>query len=390
MGDRVHSETRLAVFCDFSYRVDDAVVTAEVPFSLFLMALTEHFARVVLIGRLKPSGGRFPYEMNGIELEPLPYYASGADMVAVMRALPAAMRRFWHVLADVDVVWVLGPNPPHAIAFTLLALLRRRRVVLGVRQELPEVVRHRHRGRPSVWVAAWTLEWLFRLLALVLGVVVVGPELGRVYRRSRAVHEMLISLVAESNISSPAEDRRRYDGSELRLLAVGRLDPEKNSLLMLDVLRAALELDPRWRLQVCGDGMLMGEMKRRADELGLGDRVVLRGHLTFGEELWELYRDAHALVHVSMTDGVPQVLLEAFAARLPVVATAVGGVSDTTLGKGLLVSRRDAPASAAALQRLVDDPRLRAQYVEAGAKYVSEHTLRAETAQLAKFLSGAA
>lgn len=386
----MHSETRLAVFCDFSYRVDDAVVTAQLPFSLFLLALSEHFARVVLIGRLDPSGGRFPYEMNGIELEPLPYYASGANLAAVMRALPPAMGRFWRVLAGVDVVWVLGPNPPQAIAFTLLALIRRRRVVLGVRQQLPELVRHRHRGRPGVWLAAWILDQLFRLLGRVLGVVVVGSELGRLYRRSRAVHVMLVSLVQQSDICSPAEDRRGYQGSELRMLSVGRLDPEKNPLLMLEILRDALKLDPRWRLEVCGDGSLMGEMTRRADELGLSDRLVLRGHLAFGEELWELYRGAHALLHVSMTDGVPQVLLEAFAARLPVVATAVGGVPETVQGKGLLVARQDAPASAAALQRLVDDPRLRARCVESAARYASEHTLQAETARLATFLGGAA
>jgi glycosyltransferase involved in cell wall biosynthesis len=390
MSDSVNGKPRLAVFCDFSYRVDAGAVTAQLPFSLFLLALSQHFTQLVLVGRLDESGQRFPYELSGIELEPLPYYASGADFGAVLRTLAPSMLRFWRLLGRVDVAWVLGPNPPQAIAFALLALIRRRRLVLGVRQQLPQLVRHRHPRRPLVWLAAWTLEQVFRLLARAVDVVVVGPELRRLYRRSRGVHLMLVSLLQRSDLSSPGEDRRGYDGSELRLLSVGRLDPEKNPLLMLDILSDALKLDGRWRLEICGDGSLMAEMARRADQLGLSDRVVLHGHVVFGEELWRLYRGCHALLHVSMTEGVPQVLLEAFAARLPVVATAVGGVAETVRGNGLLVAPQDAPGAAAALQLLLDDSDLRSRFVESAAASVGEHTLEAETTRLANFLVGRA
>ena len=104
--------------------------------------------------------------------------------------------------------------------------------------------------------------------------------------------------------------------------------------------------------------------------------------------LWRLYRSSHALLHVSMTEGMPQVLLEAFAARLPVVATAVGGVPEMAGGRGLLMPPRDAAAGAAALQRLLDDPAERARHVEAGVAYVRQHTLQAESARLARFLEG--
>jgi glycosyltransferase involved in cell wall biosynthesis len=382
--------TRLAVFCDFSYRRDGELITAELPFSLFLEALSHHFEALTLIGRLDPTGTRFPYAMEGIELEPLPYYSSGADLVAVMRALPAAVRRFWRLLNRVDVVWVLGPNPPHAIVFALLALVRRKRLVLGVRQQLPRLIRHRHPGRPAVWLAAYVLEWMFRSLGLVAGVVVVGPELARDYRHSRRLHTALISLLQETDIQATGDDHRDYTADELRLLSVGRLDPEKNPLLMADVLREALRSDPRWRLYICGDGSLAEALVARAADLGVGDRLVMRGHVGFGDPLWALYRDSHALLHVSMTEGMPQVLLEAFAARLPVVATAVGGVPEMTDGRGLLIPPRDAPAGAAALQRLLDDPLQRARHVDAAVTYVEDHTLKAESARLARFLRGVA
>jgi glycosyltransferase involved in cell wall biosynthesis len=262
-------------------------------------------------------------------------------------------------------------------------------VVLGVRQDLPRLVRHRHARRPAVWLAAWILERLFRLLGRIVPVLVVGPELQRHYGRSAEVHTSLISLIEESDIASPDEDQRDYDGPELRLLSVGRLEPEKNPLLMLDILRDALKLDRRWRLEVCGDGSLMSAMARHEEDLGIADRVDLLGHVRHGQELRRLYRRSHALLHVSMTEGVPQVLLEAFAARLPVVATAVGGVPEVVRGRGLLVASRDAPGAAGALQRLVDDPALRARNVESAAAYVAGHTLQGESARAAAFLQGA-
>jgi hypothetical protein len=112
------------VYCDFSYRVDGGEVTAEAPFGLFLRELAADCERLVVVGRLDPGPGRFPYVMTGVEFVPLPHYVSGAQFGAVMRTLPAGLRRFWRTLADVDVAWIFGPNPPQALAFALLAMAR--------------------------------------------------------------------------------------------------------------------------------------------------------------------------------------------------------------------------------------------------------------------------
>jgi glycosyltransferase involved in cell wall biosynthesis len=381
---------RLAIFCDFSYRHDGETLTAELPFALFLHALAGHFAKVIVAGRLDISAPRFPYEIPDVELAPLPYYGSGADLAAVLRSLPRAMGRFWRLLDGADVVWVLGPNPPQAIAFALLGLLRRRRVVLGVRQQLPELIRHRHPRRPAVWWSASALDRCFRLLARVTDVVVVGSTLGLSYQRGRAVHELVVSLVEDQDLLLAGSEQRRYDAPELRMLSVGRVDPEKNPLLLLEILRVAAEHDPRWRLEVCGDGLMLDELSRRAGEMGLSDRVMLHGHVPFGRELWAHYRAAHALVHVSMTEGAPQVLVEAFAARLPVVATAVGAVADVVHGRGLLVQPQDAKGTAGALQRMIDDADMRIDCVEAGVAYAAAHTREIEVAKLARFLEGTA
>jgi len=379
----------LAVYCDYSYRVEDGDVYAELPFALFLQELAPYCERLVVTGRLDPTPGRFPYMMKDVEYVSLPHYASGADIAGVVRAMPAGLRRFWRMLDDVDVVWVLGPNPPQAIAFALLSMLRRRRLVLGVRQNLPQLIRHRHPSKPHLWLAALTLEAAFRLLARAVPIVVVGPDLAHRYRGSASLHAMYVSLLSDDHILAPEDDDRSYDGQELHMLSVGRLDPEKNPLLLADVLAQALSADSRWRLEVCGDGSLEQALRQRLAELGVADRAVLHGHVPIDDGLWSLYRRSHAFVHVSLTEGVPQVLLEAFAARLPVVATAVGGVPELVEGCGLLVPPSDVGALAQALQRLASDDALRSELVERAGARAREHTLHAEAARLAAFLAGA-
>ncbi len=379
---------RLAVYCDFSYRVNGGEVTAQHPFGLFIRELAAHCEQLVVIGRFDPTPEPYPYSMRGVEYVPLPHYVSGAQFGDVLRTMPTGLKRFWRALADVDVVWILGPNPPQALAFALLAAARRRRVVLGLRQNLPELVRHRHKGRRSVHLAADLLEGAFRLLSRRMPVVVVGPDLARRYRRASSVHMTYVSLLSDEHISTPDEDDRDYDGDELRLLSVGRLDPEKNPLLLADVLERLLRSDPRWRLGICGDGSLMDELAHRLEELGVADRAELHGHVAIDDGLWDLYRRSHALVHVSLTEGVPQVLLEAFAARLPVVATAVGGVPPVVEGRGLLVPPSDPDAAARALEQVILDPALRAKLVDAGSAEVRNHTLESACARLAAFLAG--
>ncbi len=379
---------RLAVYCDYSYRVSEGELYAELPFALFLQELAPYCERLVVTGRLDPTPGTYPYKMKGVEYAPLPHYSSGAEIWGVMRAIPAGIRRFWRMLDDVDVVWVLGPNPPQALLFALLSRLRRRRLVLGVRQDLPQLIRHRYPGKPHLLWAALMLEAAFRLLARVVPVVVVGPDLAHFYRASSELHVVYVSLLSEDDILAVEDDGRAYDGDELVMLSVGRLDPEKNPLLLADVLARVVHVDPRWRLEVCGDGSLMTELVRRLEELGVADRALLHGYVPIDDGLWTLYRRSHALLHISLTEGVPQVLLEAFAARLAVVATAVGGVPALVQGCGLLVAPGDAGAAADALQQIASDAKLRAELVDNASARVSEHTLHAECARLAAFLTG--
>jgi glycosyltransferase involved in cell wall biosynthesis len=295
-----------------------------------------------------------------------------------------SLRPFWRALDELDCVWILGPHPL-AFPFAMMARLRRRRVVLGVRQESIPYMRSRHPGSRLRIGLQRLMEAGFRSLARRWPVIVVGPALAQAYHRGSAVLEVSVSLIETAQIAPPeAATQRDYSG-ELRALSVGRLEAEKNPLALADVLLALRGIDERWRLVVCGEGVLREELERRLEQLGVAEAAEIRGYVPH-DRLAEEYRDAHAMAHVSWTEGLPQVLYEAFAAALPVAATDVGGVRAAVGDAALLAPPGEPALIAELLARLGRDEELRARLVRKGLALAREHTIESESARVAEFI----
>jgi glycosyltransferase involved in cell wall biosynthesis len=245
----------------------------------------------------------------------------------------------------------------------------------------------RHPDKRAVHAIADVLEGSWRALARRHPVAVVGPELGRQYAGSAALLVLYVSLIRAAEISDPESERERSWDGEPQLLSVGRIDAEKNPLLLADILARLNAGERRWRMVICGAGPMEDALRARLEELGVADRAELAGYVPAGDELMAIYRSSHAFLHVSFTEGVPQVLFEAFAAALPVVATDVGGVGQATgTDAALLVPPGELEPPVDALERLAADPALRLRLVESGADRVRRHTLEAEIGRLAAFL----
>jgi glycosyltransferase involved in cell wall biosynthesis len=140
---------------------------------------------------------------------------------------------------------------------------------------------------------------------------------------------------------------------ESLLLWVGRMDPIKG----LDTLVAAVDLLRRERrvcLMLAGDGPERAKVEADVAARGLQDCVRLLGRR---HDVPRLLRSADLFVFPSRTEGLPNAILEAMAAGLPVVATDVPGTRDLVRDgeNGLLVRSDDATALAGALARLLDD-----------------------------------
>jgi glycosyltransferase involved in cell wall biosynthesis len=168
----------------------------------------------------------------------------------------------------------------------------------------------------------------------------------------------------------------REDG-QVRALALGRLHPNK----AFDVLLDALALAPGIHLWIAGDGDLLGALRNQARRLGLDGRVRFLG---WQDDVWPLFDTTDFLVCPSRLEPLGNVVIEAWAAGVPVVATMSDGpktlISSET--DGLLVPVDDAPALAAAMTRLAGDTVLRARLAAGGRKaYAADFTEAAVVAR---------
>ncbi len=375
---------RLGVYTDYNYSLRDGRPYAERAFAIFVAELATRLERVAVIGKLNPDGpSRYP--LGEVDFVALPHYPSLFHLGPAIRGMLGSLRPFWRALAELDCVWILGPHPL-AFPFALMARLRGRRVILGVRQDSVAYVRSRHPGSRLRIALARAMDRGFRILARRWPTIVVGPALARQYARSRSLLDVSISLIRSSDISDTND--RDYSG-DLVALSVGRLESEKNPLGLADVIAALRRLDQRWRLVVCGEGDLRGALEERVRDLGVADAVEFRGYVPHDAGLAEAYRGAHALAHVTWTEGLPQILYEAFAARLPVIATDVGGIREAVGDAAILVAPGDPQGIAEGLALVGRDASVRDELVERGLAVVGAHTLETESARAAEFIRDA-
>jgi glycosyltransferase involved in cell wall biosynthesis len=149
-----------------------------------------------------------------------------------------------------------------------------------------------------------------------------------------------------------------------RLLSVGRLVPKKGFGTLIEACGLLADRAVPFHLDLVGDGPLAGHLRAKAAAERVGDRVTFHPART-QSELVEFYRRAgvFALVPAIQSDGdrdgVPNVILEAMACGVPVVASAISGIPEVVDDgrTGLLVPPDDPVALADAIERLLADPR---------------------------------
>jgi|GEM_PF-432218 len=155
-------------------------------------------------------------------------------------------------------------------------------------------------------------------------------------------------------------------------LAVGRMHPEKRFDRFLAALAVARCSSPTLRGVIVGDGPEWLDLRRRAQDLGLlPDNVLFVGRRN---DVPALLRMADMLVLSSDHEGCPNVVLEAMAARRPVVATPAGdaGIVVEDGVSGYVVPFEDIEGMAARMSRLAESPELRRTFGEAGRCRVEE------------------
>ncbi len=173
-----------------------------------------------------------------------------------------------------------------------------------------------------------------------------------------------------------APQPRRARGVLPCLVTCGRLEPYKGHHILL---RAVAQLDRPVRVVLVGEGPQQQRLAQLAAELGMAERVEFTGPLPQAR-LAEVYAEADVFVLASVIlersgkrDVIPNVLAEAMAMQLPVVATSISGIAELVTDgvSGRLVPPNDAAALARVLGELLDDPAQRQRLAREGAATVA-------------------
>jgi colanic acid/amylovoran biosynthesis glycosyltransferase len=160
------------------------------------------------------------------------------------------------------------------------------------------------------------------------------------------------------------------------IIAVGRLVETKGFHVLVEACARLRDQGLPCRCLIIGEGPEVGRLRALINDLGVNDRVVLQGKLS-PAELMPYYRRADVLAMPSCirnqnADGIPTVLIEAMAMKIPVVATRVSGIPELVVDgeTGLLVAPDDAAALAEALARLLLDQDMARRLAVAGRDLV--------------------
>lgn len=165
---------------------------------------------------------------------------------------------------------------------------------------------------------------------------------------------------------------RPKSGGPLRIVMVGALRWIKGHEYALVGLRRLLDRGVPADLTIVGDGPDRQRVLFTIDDLGLKANAQLVGHVAAQDVAGHL-NGADVLLSASVQEGLPNVILEAFACGLPVVATDCGGVAEVVEeGTGILVPARDPDAVANALADLARDPERRLDLGRAGRRMVEQ------------------
>lgn len=160
-------------------------------------------------------------------------------------------------------------------------------------------------------------------------------------------------------------------GQRARLLFLGRLSLEKDATNLIFACKMLVDEGRDIELWLAGDGPERERLESLVSELELADRVGMQG---FVEDVPSLLGQVDLLVNPSRTECMPNCILEAMWAGVPIVATAVGGVAEMVRGEheALLCPPRDSKALAERIRRLLDDPSLATRLAQAGKRRVHE------------------
>jgi glycosyltransferase involved in cell wall biosynthesis len=209
-------------------------------------------------------------------------------------------------------------------------------------------------------------EWLERcfvgkqdaLIAVSQGQLDKLLALGVRPQKALVVHNAVsVQQANEVEIKSDPVQTRKTLGvapDAKMVVSSGRLSPEKGHRYLIEAI--SLLPNPDDSVFVfCGSGVCLEPLKQQATRLGVLNSCRFVG---FRKDILDIYYAMDLLVLPSLTEGLPNAVLEAFSFAKPVIAAAVGGVPELVEDgvNGILIKARDVKGLSSAIQKVLDEP----------------------------------
>ena len=257
------------------------------------------------------------------------------------------------VLTVHDVMYLLPYEvlPPSPSLYQRLGRIYRRWIVPRVAKRADAIITVSHHSRQDI-----------------LRFLQVSPE--RVYVIYEAPGYAFRPSLDKAKLK---QVKQRYGIQERFILALGGLDPRKNTTRILQAFK-------KFRQQSKGDYQLVivglprnGQrlFSRIAMEIGIADRIIFTGFVP-EEDLVALYNGADVFLYPSLYEGFGLPVLEAMACGTPIIASTAGSIPEIAGGAALLIEPEDIEALALAIEQVLTDQALRQGLIARGFEHVKK------------------
>jgi glycosyltransferase involved in cell wall biosynthesis len=210
-----------------------------------------------------------------------------------------------------------------------------------------------------------------RLLKSFASKVITVSEFDRRFGiESHLVTENQVVTVHNGMPDVGSELRADPARSPVRMVMIARFEPQKDHTTLFQAL-SGLKQEP-WHLDLIGDGPLLSQAQELGQQLGLIDRIQFWGQRM---DVATRLAEAQVALLISNWEGFPRSILEAMRAGLPVVASAVGGTTESVRDgeTGFTVARGDVEGLRNRLKRLLSDSELRSRMGRSGRQRYEQH-----------------
>lgn len=206
-------------------------------------------------------------------------------------------------------------------------------------------------------------------------IVTVGEDLAdQVRKLAPADHKKIV--VIPNGVDDLLFSVKERSESGHTVTVVGNLIQSKQVDVILHAFASLVGADNRLRLVIVGEGPERNKLKTLAHRLSIVDRVVFKGQLS-PDQVVDQLASSSVLVLASRSEGRPNVVLEAMAAGVPVVASDIGGVRELIGNdeRGLLFPVGDIERLAACIKHILDNPNLAQRLARRASQWVKEQGL---------------